>query len=47
MAHSISREDLKEALLELVQSDSGFVSSLLAEMVLHLPGAAKSENPQK
>lgn len=47
MAHSISKEDLKEALLELVQSDSKFVSSLLAEMVLHLPSAAKSENPQK
>jgi hypothetical protein len=42
MAHSISKEDLKEALLELVQSDSKFVSSLLAEMVLHLPAEVKS-----
>ncbi len=47
MAHSISKEDLKEALLELVQSDSKFVASLLAEMVSHLPSVAKSENPQK
>ncbi len=37
MSQNISKEALKAALLDLVQSDKVFVSSLLAELAMHLP----------
>ena len=48
MSHLISKEELKSALLELVQSDKKFVSSLLAELVLHLPTSTVAvQSPRK
>lgn len=37
MSQNISKEALKAALLDLIQSDKVFVSSLLAELAAHLP----------
>jgi hypothetical protein len=47
MAHSISKEELKAALLDLVRSDRTFASSLLGELLLQLPVQATAAQTDK
>ncbi len=47
MSQAFSKEELKAALLDLVQSDKNFVSSLMEELVLHLPAQDAGRKDKK